>query len=122
VTAENGGLFAATSTRPARQGPRPGRVSADRPATVAELRRRADRAIGRRLESGKPLTAQWLGEAAGITDGAASKWLREHAAAGRLHRHPAPGGPAPYLDVYTRPVAATRPAPPGTTTARLEAA
>lgn len=75
-------------------------------ASVAELRKRADRAIGARLNTGKPLTPAWLGEAARISDGAALAWLREHAAAGRLTRQAAPGGPAPFLDVYTRPTAA----------------
>jgi hypothetical protein len=75
-------------------------------ASVAELRRRADRAIGTRLNSGKPLTAAWLGEAARISAGAALALLREHVAAGRLTRQAAPGGPAPFLDVYTRPTAA----------------
>jgi hypothetical protein len=120
VNGDHGGLFAVAGPSTGRRTVRRGRANADRPATVAELRKRADRAIGRRLDSGKPLTALWLGEAARITDAAACAWLREHADAGRLTRQAAPGGPAPYLDVYARPVAATRPARARTT--RQEAA
>jgi hypothetical protein len=79
-----------------------GRGDRRRPASVAELRARTGAVIAARLACGRPLTAKWLGEAAGISDGGALKFLREQAAASRLTCRRAPGA-APYRDTYTTP-------------------
>jgi hypothetical protein len=79
-----------------------GRGDRRRPATVPELRARTASVITDRLQAGRPLTAKWLGEAAGISDGGALKFLREQVAAGRLACRRAPGA-APYRDTYTSP-------------------
>jgi hypothetical protein len=94
---------------------------AHRPAGVQELRQRATAVIGDRVRAGRRLSAAWLGQAAGISDGAALAFLREHAAAGRLTRHPGPGGPAPFKDTWTATTAAgTWPATPTTTPAEQD--
>lgn len=92
-----------------------------RAATVEELRARATTAIRARLQAGRQVSAAWLAEAAGLTAGGALAFLREHATAGRLTRHLAPGGPASYLDAWTVAVPTdTWPTTPATTTTKEE--